>query len=252
MARKKRQPPNSPFTHTTSKPVEGRTVPTFFASQWIARPRAIHHKIQGVGLVQRLAGKLRMNTPKAMYFHLKAFSLVLLLSSAAKAEEIHVICPVALSAPMRALGEAFSAQSGAVVTFTFDKVQAIRAELEAGSRADLIVLPWPEIDALEASKVLLAGSRQPLGRVPLAVAVREDAVAPDVSTPTKLRDVLRAASAVAYTDPATGSGGGILAAGLLNKPEFSGVHGKPVTGPASAAVIHGDASIAIQPMSELV
>jgi molybdate transport system substrate-binding protein len=195
---------------------------------------------------------LPADMPQTIRFQLSALLLSLLLSPSAKAEVIHVICPTALAAPMKDLGESFSAQSGAQVTFTFAKIQAIQAQLEAGSKADLIILPRPEIRALEDSRVLQAGSDQPLGHVPLAIAVRADAAEPDVSTPERLRDALLAATAVAYTDPATGSGGGILAASLLNKPEFAGVHAKPVIGPASAAVIRGDAPMALQPMSELV
>jgi molybdate transport system substrate-binding protein len=184
--------------------------------------------------------------------HFKALLIAALLSSPATAEEIQVICPMALAAPMKALADAFSARSGTEVTFTFDKVQAIQAKLSAGTRADLVVLPQPGIQALEESGILQKGSGRPLGRVPLGVEVRADAAAPDVSTPARFRDALLAADAVAYTDPATGSGGGQLAANLLAGAGFAGVHVKPVIGPASAAVIRGDASMALQPMSELV
>jgi molybdate transport system substrate-binding protein len=178
--------------------------------------------------------------------------LALLLSPPALAEEIHVMCPAALAAPMEALGKAFSAQSGTRVTFTFDKVQVIQAELETGTKADLVVIPRSGIEILKNSNALQTGGDALLGRVPLAVAVRADASAPDISSPTKFRAALLAAVSVAYTDPTTGSGGGVLAANLLAKSEFSGVHAKPVVGPASAAIIRGDASIALQPMSELL
>lgn len=187
-----------------------------------------------------------------MRFTLEALLIAVLLSLPATAEEIDVICPMALAAPMKALGDAFSARSGTEVTFTFDKVQAIQAKLNAGTRADLVVLSQPGIRALEDLGILQKGSERSLGRVPLGVEVRANAVAPDVSTRAKFRNALLAADAVAYTDPATGSGGGQLAANLLAEAEFSGVHVKPVTGPASAAVIRGDASMALQPMSELV
>jgi molybdate transport system substrate-binding protein len=190
--------------------------------------------------------------PKVTPLYISALLVTALLSLPAGAEEIHVVCPMALAAPMKALGDEFSAQSGTRVTFTFDKVQVIRAKLDAGEKADLVVLPQSAIKTLEGSKMLQAGSSRSLGRVPLAVAVRADATVPDVSTPAKFRDALLAADSVAYTDPATGSAGGLLASNLLAKSRFGGVHAKSVTGPASAAVVRGEASLALQPMSELV
>jgi molybdate transport system substrate-binding protein len=175
----------------------------------------------------------------------------LLLPNRAVATEIKVLCPVALNVAMKELGDAFTAQSGITVVFTFGKVQEIETRVSAGIPADVVVLPSAQLRTLVAKGALNAGSDYVLGRVALGVAARAGAPHVDISTPERFRAALLQARAVAYTDPATGSGGGILAGLLLQRADYAGVHAMPVMGPASAAVTRGDAALALQPMSEL-
>ncbi len=69
---------------------------------------------------------------------------------------------------------------------------------------------------------------------------KADAPMPDISTVAKLAAVLKGASVVMYSDPASGSMQAAMSDQLLKRPEFAGVKGKPVPGDAEPALKRGD------------
>jgi molybdate transport system substrate-binding protein len=95
---------------------------------------------------------------------------------------------------------AFEKARGHKIDLLFDGVSGIRDRLRAGERADVVLLPIQMMEALYSS-LLRPDSRVLLARSPLGVAVRHDAVLPDVSTREAFRAAVLGARSIAYSDP---------------------------------------------------
>jgi molybdate transport system substrate-binding protein len=168
----------------------------------------------------------------------------------ASAAEIHVLCPTALAAGMRAQAKSFTQETGTVVDFTFASAVTIPAMLDGNAPADLVILPAADMDDVDQKGALKPGSKATLGRVETAFLVKAGAPHPDISTPDKFRAALLAAGSVAVNDPASGSAGGVVVARMLKDPQFAGAKVKFVNGPG-AAIAQGNAEDALQLMSEV-
>ena len=135
-----------------------------------------------------------------------AFALLLLNVTSSTAADLRVYSGGAPQETLKLLGPAFEQATGHRLDYTFAIVGAIRQRLEAGEKADVVLLPVPLIEALEKSGKVRAGSRSMLARVGIAIVVREGAPKPDVSTPKALRATLMRARAITHSDPQTPSG----------------------------------------------
>jgi len=92
-----------------------------------------------------------------------------------------------------------------------------------GAPADIVIVQTSEMAKLQQAGLVRAGTVKPLGRADIAVGVKAGAPRPDISTYPKFRDTLLKAGSVAYTDPKSGSAGGILIDQVLNRPELASV-----------------------------
>ena len=115
------------------------------------------------------------------------------------------------------LARRFAEASGAAPDILFEPMGALEARLAAGETADVLILAAPAIDALVRSGALVSGSRAAIARAPIGIAVREGASAPDVSTADAFREALRAARAIALSDPAVGGSAGIYLRELFER-----------------------------------
>lgn len=183
----------------------------------------------------------------------------LILNHASHAEtliQIRVLSPGVTAAGIRALGMNFTKSNGTIwengpdIALTSAPVGQIQKDVTTTS-ADVVVLPTDDMNALEKSGALMKGTNTRLGHVGFGVAVRVGEPSPDISTPAKFRAALRAAKAVAYTDPARGSLGGDLIARLLSRPEYSDVK-SVISGNGAKSVARGDADIAVETMGTLI
>jgi molybdate transport system substrate-binding protein len=130
----------------------------------------------------------------------------------------------------------------------------VRAKVEAGEAVDLAIASSGFM--AELVKAGKAPASTDLGRIGMAVAIREGASAPDVSTPEALTKALLAARSVSYTNPAAGGTAGLYFAGLLQKLGIAEeVNKKAVlsTGGRNAAekVAKGEAELGITFPSEI-
>jgi molybdate transport system substrate-binding protein len=155
------------------------------------------------------------------------------------------------------LSQRFAEDSGAAPDILFEPMGALQARLAAGETADVLILAAPAIDALLTSGVLVSGSRAPIARAPIGIAIREGAPAPDISTPDAFKDVLRAGRAIALSDPAVGGSAGIYLRELFGRIGLAEiVAAKTVaqkSGVAAAdAVGRGEADLAITFIPELL
>lgn len=130
--------------------------------------------------------------------------------------------------------------------------QTIRAQLERGVPADVVIMSREGLQELIATGRIVPGTDIDLARVPLGVAVRAGAPKPDLSTVDGFKRALTSAKAVAVP----GSTGGIyFVKELLPRLGIAGQVNVITTergAQAAAMVVSGEADIAVQPASELM
>ncbi len=177
---------------------------------------------------------------------------------------LRIFCAGAVRGAMTRLTRALETETGETLDFTFGAVGTLKKKVEAGERADLLVLSRPALEALEREGRVQAGSIGELGRVGVGIAVREGARAPSLATPAGLAQALLAAASIAYGDPAHGDSSGVhfdevlerlgikaeLAARTLLAPSGIAVaelvrQGKAELGATQASVIAASPGIAL-------
>jgi len=129
--------------------------------------------------------------------------------------DIKVLSARAPQMALQRLFSDFAAATRHAVTPTYGTVGAIADRFRAGEGADLLVLSPQALAALGGA--LVSGSTTPIARAGLAVAVRQGAPAPDISTPAAFTSALRAARRISYSDPTAGGSAAAYFAKLLER-----------------------------------
>jgi molybdate transport system substrate-binding protein len=106
--------------------------------------------------------------------------------------------------------QAFKRDTGHEVSADFGAVGAMKAKMAAGTPVDVIILTQPMIDELIGAGLVQSGSRIDLGTVSTGVAVRAGGELPDVTSADALRATIRAASRIAFPDPAIATAGKVV------------------------------------------
>lgn len=179
-------------------------------------------------------------------------SVFLVLSPSAMAVE--VICPPLVKEGLTEFASDYTAKTGVPVTVKSDVMGKIMGDIKVGP-ADVILLPSGLMEGLAKDQGVKVRTRQKLGRVEIALAVRPGAPHPDISTVAKFSAALKSAKSVAYTQP--GPPRNSMEAGIidrmLHRPEFSGAHLITVTtGSGVTALAKGDADMALQVTPEII
>jgi molybdate transport system substrate-binding protein len=182
------------------------------------------------------------------FFGLTALFCGLLLCTPAVAADITMLAPASVALGAQALADAFAKETGNKVTLTGGGRQKILDAVKTGT-GDVVVLPAGDMDALTAD--LAPGSRTPLVRIPVGVAVKVGAPHPDITTPEKFRTAILASGAVSYTDPSVGTSAGATIDRILKRPEYAGAKLKPIMGSAVAALSQGKTEMALQMITEI-
>lgn len=120
------------------------------------------------------------------------------------AADIRVFTSGAPAQAEKVVAAKISRQSGNQVVFTVAPPGAIREKLAAGQKPDIVVLPTPDIVALDQADMFRAGSRVELARVGIGIIVRRGAPLPDISTAQAVRTLLLQARSIVHPDPASG------------------------------------------------
>ncbi len=171
--------------------------------------------------------------------------------------EVKVMSTGAVESMVRMFAPIFERQSGHKANLNFGTAGGLRARLEKGEQADLIILPAAAVEAMEKAGGLVPGSRTDLGRTITGIAIKKGAPAPDVSTPEAFKRALLKARGVSYSDPAAGGSSGTYFAGLLQKMGIADeVNKKAVLGKrgyeVAQAIVDGRAEIGTTFISELL
>jgi molybdate transport system substrate-binding protein len=149
------------------------------------------------------------------HFRLPTLAAALLLASATfgSAAEIKVLNANALTIAMKELAAAYTKETGNPVTFEGVNPGQIEPRLKAGEY-DLVIAPTAAAAALEKEGKWRAGTRHPLARVGIGVAVREG-VKVDLSSVESTRKALLDAKRITYSNATGGGLSGINAAKVL-------------------------------------
>ena len=137
-----------------------------------------------------------------------AAALLVAPVSVVAADEITVLCPRGVQAPLTVIAERFGADRGHRVRFAYGTAGAIARRATEREAADVVITAARSLDDLLTRGVAVAGTRVSVGAVGVGLAVRADTATPDVSTPEALKAALLAAPSIGYADPARGGQGG--------------------------------------------
>ncbi len=181
---------------------------------------------------------------------------LLFLTTAAQAAEIRLLTAGAMRTVVGALQPAFEKQTGHTLSIDKDTAGGLAKRIGGGESFDVTIITPKFIDDLISEGKIAAGSRKPLAKVGMGVAVKEGAAAPDISTVDAFKATLLAAKSVAYIDPKAGGSSGIYFDGLLEKlgiaeqirPKAKLMQG----GYVAELVAKGEAEIAVHQISEIV
>jgi molybdate transport system substrate-binding protein len=153
-----------------------------------------------------------------MLMHLSMPASLLLALAAtfpAHAAEISVISAEAVRGALENVAARFTKDTGHKVSFAFMTAGQVRNRVNSGEPADIAIASSTVMSELAAAGKVAGVTN--LGRIGLAVAIRDGAVAPDISTPEAFRKALLAARSVSFTDPAAGGTAGLYFFSLLQR-----------------------------------
>jgi len=179
-----------------------------------------------------------------------------MFASQAQAAEIQVRCPALVHDAMEDFAAAFQRQTGTRVTVISGPMgRMVDAIQTAAAPPDVVILPPDLMDSLAAQGGVKSGTRMPLARVEIGLAVAVGATRPNISSVERLRAALLAARAVTYTKPGPPrfSMEAQMIDRLLKRPEFSGVHVMPApSGSGVGFLAAGNADMAMQVVPEIL
>jgi molybdate transport system substrate-binding protein len=116
----------------------------------------------------------------------------------------------------------FEKQNGSRLAVTWGTAPMLVARIEAGERADVLILSRAGIDTLRKQGKILSGTDVTLAWSGVAMAVKADAPKPDISTPAALKQTLLKAKSIAYSEPSAGGASGVYFAKLLERLGVAG------------------------------
>ncbi len=170
---------------------------------------------------------------------------------------MRVFSAIAVQGVVEPLIPAFEQAHGCRLDVTWATAPLLLKRLQAGEKADTLILNRAVTDTLLASSSIVAGSDAVIASSATAIAVRAGAPKPDISTPEALKRTLLEARAISYTDPAAGGASGIYFAKLLERMGIADeINAKtkfpPPAGYSAMFLPTGEADLAVQQVPELL
>ena len=168
--------------------------------------------------------------------------------------QITVMTSGGFAAPLKAALPDFEKSSGISVTVILGKSQGagpdtIAAQLGRGLVADVVILSREGLNDLIANNKIAAHSDTDLAKTPIGMAVRAGAPKPDISTVEAFKHTLLQARSITYPSSTTGI---YMATKLFPQLGIAKEMAAKSSNAGVAAVVKGDAELAIQPVSEVL
>ena len=189
---------------------------------------------------------------------LGAIACVLLLATAARADEVRVITSGAFTAAYLEIVPEFERTTKHTVTTGFgasmgNAPDSIPSRLQRGEAVDVVIMADTALENLIKQGKVAAGSRVDLVRSSIGVAIRAGAPRPDISSVDALRRALLNAKSIAYSASASGV---YVSTELFQRlgiaDQVTAKSRQIDSGPVGAVVARGDAEIGFQQISELL
>jgi molybdate transport system substrate-binding protein len=175
----------------------------------------------------------------------------------ARAVELTVFATGSMADPLKEVGEDFTRQTGHTLRFNLGTTGGVLNKLKAGEKGDVIVISDEAAIALEKDGKIAAGTRADVASSVFGLVVKQNAPAPDVSTPEALKKAVLAARTISYPDPvlAAASGGYIESVftqmGIKDEARKKAAL-KPMGVLVGEAVAKGEAELGLSFVSEFV
>ena len=126
----------------------------------------------------------------------------------ARADEVTLIAPGGIRAPIEKMIPDFERKTGHTVKATFGSGNGTKQQVMKGEAFDVPIVQPPLAEVIATGNVV-AATETPIATVAVAVAVRKGASKPDISTREALKKTLLAAKSVAFPDGARGAAAGV-------------------------------------------
>jgi len=132
------------------------------------------------------------------------FIAVLFATTALSAADLKVMAIGAINPGFRNIADRFERDTGNKITLLADTAPGLTRRLAAGENADLLIAPDNVID--EATKLgkVITGTRTPVAKVGIGVAVRQGATSRAIPDLDSLKQALLEADAVVYNQGSSG------------------------------------------------
>jgi molybdate transport system substrate-binding protein len=171
--------------------------------------------------------------------------------------ELTVYSTIGVRSAAEGLFQNYEKTSGVKLAVTWGTAPMLVKRLETGETADVLVLSRAGIDALKLQGKVVPGSEVALASSGVAIAVKQGAPKPDISSPEALKQTLLNAKSVAYSEPSAGGASGVYFAKLIERmgiaEEMKPKTKYPPPGGFSAALLMtGEAELAVQQKPELL
>jgi molybdate transport system substrate-binding protein len=171
--------------------------------------------------------------------------------------DVTVYSSIGVRSAAEELFRKFETRNGNRLTVTWGTAPMLVARIEAGERADVLILSRAGIDSLIKQGKIVPGSDVTLAGSGVAIAVKAGAAKPDISTPEALKHTLLDAKSIAYSEPSAGGASGVYFAKLLERMGIA-QQMKPKTkyppagGFSAELLLTGEAELAVQQKPELL
>jgi len=141
-------------------------------------------------------------------FLLATAALLAVHACIAHADEITLIAPGGIRAPIQKMIPDFERKTGHTVKATFGSGNGTKQQVMKGEAFDVPIVQPPLAEVIATGHVI-PETETPLATVAVALAVRKGAPKPDISTPDALKKTLLGAKSVAFPDGARGAAAGV-------------------------------------------
>jgi molybdate transport system substrate-binding protein len=185
-----------------------------------------------------------------------AVALLCAFAFAVHAADVVVLSGGAVKSAFTAASTAWQGTSGHKVDASFAAAGEIRERIAKGEVPDLLVVPQENLAEYAKAGLIDESARRDLGAVGIAVAVKEGAPKPDISSPEALKRTLEKAKSVTYMDPKRGTSGKhfdeavLPALGIRDEVRAKTIFGEG--GFIADKVARGEAEIVIHQQTEIL
>lgn len=172
------------------------------------------------------------------------------------ADELIVFSTFALRSIILELAGPFERDTGQKIRFELHPTPDVKARIERGEAADIILIARDIADAIAATGHLDRAAIHDVARSGIGVAIPAGAPRPDIGSAEAFKRMLLASRTVVYTDPASGGASGVHFSAILDRLGIADAMRSRTrlnVGSYNASLVAaGEADVAIQQIAELL